>query len=413
MRRLLPLLAFVLSACSEDPPPGPPIGDADVADRPFFPPVPRDGGSDADADPMEGGTDLDAGGLLACTGDVFDVRPSAAGSNVEIAVAGGPSSFVVAWTETVAGETDLAARHVPASGSLGVRADLPTNTSVESGPSVVANGNAFLVAFRIDNDGTRDVVAVPFATTDTDLGAFVNVSSDVNDDGAPRLFNTSEGTMMLWHRPPTSALVTELGSDGTPGATGSVGTTPLPVTPLVIDRGANGHALLLRAAASSVSLLPIDATGMENGSLMSAIVAGAGPRVAFSQVGGSGRVFVESTTSLFTRALSASGELSGSATVAPTSGTNERAPAAVGVGEAHLLAYRTTFGGEHQVRLATLAGETGAVIADLPLATLANLDGELAIARAADGGLLVVFTDVAASNVAVRAARLTCAGEVP
>lgn len=410
------LIALIgLGGCSESDPPGPPIVDGDLPDVPFFP-IGDGGGRDAsdDGDVSDSGTD---GSLpFACAGAPFDLRAAAPGSNVEIGLAASATDFVLVWTITEAGTTDVYARGIPATGDPSATWQLTVNDNVESSPAVVARGATWLVAWLDDTLSVRDVFTYGLDPLDPVGATSVNVSADAADDGAPRLFDAGSGSVLLWHRPASSrANVTTLDADGNPTTTiTSVDmVTNLPSTPYVVDRS-QGPAALVRTETDTIGLLPLTAAGISTGAGLTTLAApGATTRLAFSRVGTSSRVFVEAGSSITMRGLEANGELSGSTSAAPTSGANERAPAAVGHDAAHLLAYRTTISGVHTVRVATLRASNGALISDTPIATLASVAGDVAIARAGSGAVVLVYTDVSGGSIVIRGVRLSCAGVVP
>lgn len=406
-----PVLATILAlaACSEETVPGTPLFDASFPDVvTTFPP--RDGGGDGDA--VEGGVE---GGLpFACVGVPFDVRASAPGAELAIAVGGGASDFLVAWTVRTAGVSDLYARQVPGEGALGDTWPITEDELVQSSPAVLATGDTWLLAYTEDGLAP-DVFTYGLDPADPIGAPRVNVSNDVSADATPRLFAGSAGPVLVWHKPSTQRMeVTSLEPDGTPGTirfvdADAITPTLFATAPHVFDRGTAGSALFYRSSLDEIAYFPIDGDGLSAGEGATTLTAdGSTERLAFSRAGSSGRLFVGAASSILMRAFTTGGAPTGSTTTAPTSGTSERAPAALGLPQAHVLAYRTMSGATPTLRVATLAPANGAILADVAIATLSSLDGDVAIARSAEGDVLLVYTDEDDGDVAIRAARLTC-----
>lgn len=413
----VPLLAIclVVTGCEEEVPPGAPITEGGLPDVLVVFPPPRDGGDASDGETEDAG---DGSTPFACTGAPFEVRASAPGTTLAIAAGGSDDDFLVVWTVTAAGTTDVFARRVPPTGSLGPVWQITTNEDVESSPAVLTTGNTWLTAFTTDSGAASDIVTYGLDPADPIGATQTNITLDAATDAAPRLFDAGAGTVVLWHRP---SLVPKSASSMRLDALGDPVSALVPVdamttfneAPSVFDRGTAGPAAFFLSGQNNIQMLPLTSSGVVDaaGSPATIVAPGATNRLAFSRAGTSSRLFIGATSSISSAALGTNGAPAGATSTVNTSGTNERSPAAVGLANAHLLAYRTSMSGTPTLRLAALAPTNASVISDVAITTLDSLDGDVVLTTTSEGDILLVYTDVSGANVQVAAARIACTGE--
>ena len=385
--RSIAVLAFVMVAsCGDDG--APPAGTLDGSRR--------DGGGDAGPRPD--------GGEPGCTVEApIELARDEAGGAVDVAVAGGPDSFLIAWTSA----EGASAAVMPSAGSPGAPIELAT---AATDPAAVFAEDEWVAAWVDAGELHLRTVSADGA----ELGTVARLTDDAIDDRAPSLVAATGDLIAAWIRD-GEAVAARTGRDGTvewgPVALGAAGAaSEVAVAPLgesdyfaAWSAPPDAHARTFGFAGT----LRGEVVAFDPALVVAGGVAAAGGPLA-------GAVLFDVTTSgtredVRLQPIAVDGTIAGTATLATIEGIWGRTPALVRFAGAWAGLWRAGTLGTGHVRLGLFALE-GEPVLQVAVTPLSSLEGEVALAVATDGTVLAIWTDRASAGSAtvVGASRMVC-----
>ncbi len=410
---LVSLVVVMAAACDQDHPPG-------VAPEGNMRPA-GGGGTGGGAGGGSGGVSTD---VALCELTPRTVLADPTGSGLDFEVASGTDDFVVAFSQARNAVEDVFTRRIDDAGELGDEQRLTNDSALARDPSILGTRSGFLVAFSDDASTTSfdlrvraldaqgipvantfDVAIDPFAdergatfapgaTSDESLLAFSFVDEGLSEARAIAVADTGEpaGTDQLVSDdldPSAPIDLASIGLAGSPFASFVDGLGALQIVQLTDQGAASDVPTLVRGGADFTGTFDL-ASG-----------TGGGLAVVGFDRGTAG-------LSLAARAIDAVGvpDADESPLFEATS-VQARSPAAVPFGSGFAVAFRRTDAAGSTVRLA-FVDATGRVLGEGDIA-VASATGEVRVARAIDGALLVVFEEpLEGGGVSLEAVRVVC-----
>jgi hypothetical protein len=329
-----------------------------------------------------------------------------AGGPIEIAAAGGPDSFLIAW----ASATGASAVVMPSDGAPGEPVTLAA-----AGTSIAAVwADTQWIAVWAD---AGDLYLRTVSPDGADLGSAVLLTDDATEDRAPSLVAAASGDVIAaWIRG-DDAVAARAASDGALDWGPTVLGTTTPAGEVAVAPLGEGDYFATWSESPAVRSRQFGFAGSLRGDAIAfdpSLAAAGGVAAAGGPLAGA--VLFEVTTSasredLRLQPVGIDGMPSGAADLATADGVWGRSPALVRFAGAWAGFWRAGQIGTGHARVGLFSVE-GEPVLQIAIAPIVALAGEVALAVASDGTLLAVWTDEATSGAptVVSVARIVCRG---